>query len=138
MFIMKELLQGASFDAQSPEIQANLLILLEKMNKVRLLYNKPMNVTSGLRTLDHHIQVYKDLAKQRNIEFDIKQVPMGSLHLKGAAVDISDPKGELYAWCQEHKADLESIGLWMEIKDDQPRVHFQITAPRSGNRFFKP
>lgn len=135
---MKELLQGADFDSLDKETQANLLILLDKINKVRALWAKSMTVTSGLRTIAHHIDVYKALAIQRHITFDMKQVPMGSMHLKGAAVDIADPDGKLYEWCLAHVKELEAIGLWMEVKDDQHRVHFQIFAPRSGNRFFKP
>jgi uncharacterized protein YcbK (DUF882 family) len=138
MIDIKEILKGADYASQSKEVQANLLILLEKMNKVRALYGKPMSVTSGLRTLAHHIQVYKTLAVQRKKEFNINQVPMGSMHLKGAAVDISDPDGKLYEWCQANVDKLEEIGLWCEESDDQPRVHFQIFPPRSGRRFFKP
>jgi LAS superfamily LD-carboxypeptidase LdcB len=135
---MKELLCGNILEDQSEEIQANLAELLEKMNKVRTARNQPMNITSGLRSKEHHIQVYKDLAKQRGQVFDISKVPMGSAHLKGAAVDISDPNGDLYQWTQDNTELMEEIGLWMEIKDDQHRVHYQIFPPKSGNRFFHP
>lgn len=135
---MKEIIGQTDLKTLSPEIQNNLSILLERINKVRTVYNKSMIVTSGLRTKEHHIEIYKNLAKQRKQIFDLKKVPMGSLHLKGAAVDISDKDGSLYKWCQENVSLLEQIGLWCEEKDDQARVHFQILPPKSGKRFFKP
>lgn len=138
MILIKEILQGNSIDGLSQEVKDNIAELLSKINKIRVLWNKPMTVTSGLRSMEHHIDVYKDLAKQRKVPFDIKKVPMSSAHLKGAAVDISDSDGSLYQWCQDNKKALEDIGLWCEIKDDQSRVHFQIYAPKSGNRFFNP
>jgi hypothetical protein len=135
---LKELLSGNDLKDQPIEIQDNLNILLDKMNKVRVAYDKAMIVTSGLRSLDHHIQVYKDLAKQRKVPFDQSKVPMKSNHLFGRAVDIQDSDGKLYQWCQDNVKLLEEIGLWMEVADDQPRVHFQIVPPKSGNRFFNP
>lgn len=138
MISLHELLGQNKLEDQSIEIQGNLKILLEKINKVRSAWNKPMTVTSGLRSKEHHIQIYKNLAKQKGKVFDLSKVPMGSAHLKGAACDISDPDGSLYRWVQSNIKLMEQIGLWMEEKDDQPRVHFQIYAPKSGNRFFKP
>ena len=135
---MLELLSGNKLEDQSPEIQANLKKLLEVMNKFRVAYDKAMIVTSGLRSPDHHLDVYKALAKKRGLVFDITKVPMGSQHLKGLAVDISDPDGSLYQYCQDNIPLLESLRLYCEIKDSEKRVHFQLATPRSGNRFFQP
>lgn len=139
---MMELLSGNKLEDQTPEIQANLNTLLIVMNKFRAIYGKAMEVTSGIRTLEHHIQIYKDLAKQRGKPFDQSKVPMGSQHLKGCAVDISDKDGKLYQFCQDNVALLETLGLFCEVKDDQPRVHFQIVKYGSWvpgkTRFFKP
>jgi len=135
---LKELLSGNDLKVQPLEILDNLDVLLLKMNKVRVAYDKAMIVTSGLRSMDHHVDIYKALAKQRKMTFDMLKVPMGSNHLKGKAVDISDPDGKLYKWCEDNVKLLEEIGLWLELSDDQPRVHFQITPPKSGLRFFKP
>lgn len=120
------------------EIDKNLVELLEKMNKVRALWNKPMTVTSGFRSKEDHLRIYKEQAEKAGKVFDEKKVPMGSKHLYGQACDISDPDGKLFDWCKENEAKLAEIGLWMEEKDSQKRVHFQIIAPKSGNRFFKP
>lgn len=118
--------------------EENSLILLERINKVRIKWAKAMLVTSGLRSLEDHIRIYKELAEKHNKEFDESKVPMGSQHLKFAAVDISDPDGSLYEWCKENEAFLVEVGLWCEIKDSEKRVHFQIYAPKSGDRFFRP
>lgn len=135
---MKELLCGNDLNNQDKEVQDNLNELLIRINKIRTAYNKSMSVTSGLRSKDHHIEVYKNLAKQRGVPFDINKVPMSSQHLKGAAVDISDPDGSLFQWTKDNESLITSVGLWMEEKDDQPRVHFQIFPPKSGKRWFKP
>lgn len=138
MISLKELLSGNDYNSLPKDHQQNIMDLLEKINRVRTAWNKPMGITSGYRSKQHHIEVYKNLAIQRGKSFNINQVPMGSNHLKGAAVDINDPDGSLYKWCQDNTVLLEQIGLWMEVKDDQLRVHFQIFPPKSGDRFFKP
>lgn len=138
MVTLKELLKGADFNVLPKEHRDNLMDLLEKINKVRQAWGKPMFVTSGYRTMNDHIRIYKELAKKRNLQYDESKVPMGSLHLKGAAVDISDPDGKLFEWVLLNVKLMEQLGLFMEEKDDQKRVHFQLFAPKSGKRFFKP
>ena len=121
------------------EEQANLAILHEKINKIRNLWAKPMIVTSGFRSKEDHLRVYREIAYRKDVKFDESKVPMGSKHLYGKAVDISDPKGELAKWCHENVKHLEDIGLWLEATEDTIGwVHFQIEPPKSGNRFFKP
>lgn len=139
MITMSELLKGAKLEDQSPEIQANLKILLEKMNKVRAAYAKPMTPTSGLRTMADHLRIYEDIAKKKGEKFDKSKVPMKSTHLFGQAVDIFDPKRELQKWVKENIKLMEEIGLWFESFDYTSNwVHFQIIPPKSGNRFFVP
>lgn len=91
-----------------------------------------MIVTSGLRSIEDHKRIYRE----KGISED--KIPMGSRHLHGQACDISDPDGKLYDWCKANEVFLAEIELWMEIKDSEPRVHFQIVPPKSGNRFFIP
>ena len=138
MISLKELLKEKELNTLPKEHQDNMLVLLERINKVRSAYNKPMSVTSGYRAKEDHIRIYKELAVKRKVPFDETKIPWGSSHLKGAAVDISDPDGKLYAWTEQNVKLMEEIGLWMEVKDDQKRVHYQIYPPKSGNRFFKP
>lgn len=122
---MFELLSGNKLEDQSPEIQKNLTDYLIVINKFRAIYGKAMICTSGLRTQQHHIDIYKELAKQRGLTFDITKVPMGSKHLKGQAADWSDPDGSLYKYCEDNLQLLEDLGIFIELKDDQKRVHIQ-------------
>ncbi|HUM41562.1 MAG TPA: D-Ala-D-Ala carboxypeptidase family metallohydrolase [Fervidobacterium sp.] len=134
MITMQELLKDAKFEDQSQEIQDNLVELLVRINKVRAAYGKPMNVTSGLRSMADHLRIYA----QKGIT-DQSKIPMQSNHLYGRAVDISDPNRELQAWVLKNVKLMEEIGLWMEDFGATPNwLHFQINPPKSGNRFFKP
>jgi LAS superfamily LD-carboxypeptidase LdcB len=121
----------------SAEIDKNLQELLEKINKVRKLWNKPMIVTSGLRSIEDHKRIYKEKGVEES------KIPMGSKHLFGQAVDISDPKGELGKWCIANEDKLKEIGLWCEDIASCPGwVHFQSVQYGSWkpdkSRFFKP
>lgn len=136
---LKELIKDAKYSSLDATIQGNLMTLLERINKIRSSWGKAMTVTSGLRTKEDHIRIYKEIAAKKSQKFDESKVPMGSQHLKGAAVDISDPKGELQKWCKENEKTLADVGLWCEHFDyTKGWVHFQIYPPKSGNRFFKP
>lgn len=139
MISMQEILKTAKFEDQSSEIQMNLLILLERVNKVRTAYNKPMTPTSGLRTMEDHLRIYREKAEKAGVPFDESKVPKLSRHLFGMAVDIYDPNQELQKWCLENVSLLEKIGLWMEhFSTTHNWVHFQICPPGSGDRFFFP
>lgn len=131
---MSELLGKYKLENQPKETQANLKILLEKINKVRTAYGNPMTVTSGLRTPEDQIRIYEEKGVK-----DHSKIPMKSKHLYGQALDISDPHQKLQKWCLANVKKLEEIGLWMESFSATPNwVHFQSTPPTSGNRFFNP
>lgn len=138
MITFKELISPYNLADIPHSHQLNLDELLKRINVIRQKWGKPMNITSGYRTEQDHYRIYKQLAEKRKETYDKTKVPMGSSHLKGAAVDISDPDFKLYDWCFANQQILEQVGLWCEIKDDQKRVHFQIFPPKSGKRFFKP
>lgn len=109
----------------TPEVQANILDLLQKVNKVRTAYGKPMIVTSGLRSEDDQKR--------------INPKSMKSKHLTGQAVDIADPKGELKKFIKDNEKLMEEIGLWFEDFSATPSwVHMQSVPPKSGKRFFLP
>lgn len=134
MISMKELLDGAKLQDLPSKSQENLLILLERINKVRTAWNKPMTVTSGFRTMEHHLEIYA----KKGIK-DPKKIPMKSKHLYGEAVDIYDPKQELQRWCKKNEQLLIDVGLWMEDFSATPNwCHFQILPPKSGKRWFLP
>jgi len=131
MITREEILGGKKCPS---ELENNLSELLLKINKVRALYGLPMVVTSGFRSMEDHIRIYKN----KGIT-DKSKIPMKSKHLFAQAVDISDPDKKLQKWIKDHIKEMEEIGLWFESFDATPNwVHFQILPPASGNRFFKP
>lgn len=116
------------------ELEQNLQELLERVNKARAAYGKAMTVTSGYRSKEDQIRVYRE----KGIT-DLSKIPMKSKHLYCQALDIYDPKQELQKWVKENLELMEEIGLWMEdFSATKNWVHFQIVPPASGNRFFKP
>lgn len=113
----------------TPEIDANLAILLDKINQVRTAWAKPMTVTSGLRSQ----------AQQDGLIAAGKSTASKSKHLTGQAVDIYDPDNSLKEWVQDNMDMMETIGFWFEDFGSTPNwVHFQIVPPASGKRVFIP
>lgn len=139
MLQMQELLKNYQLEDQSQEIQDNLQLLLTRVNIIRSVWGKPMTVTSGLRTMEDHLRVYREKAERAGVPFDQSKVPMQSRHLYGMAVDISDPNKELQTWCKANEKILEEAKLWMEDFSATPNwCHFQTSSPRSGKRWFMP
>lgn len=132
MISMSELLGSHNIADVSHSDQLNLEELKKRINAFRDVYGKPMQVTSGYRFLQDHLRIYSEKGISRD------KIPMGSAHLKGCAVDISDKDGSLMKYCRDNVPLLEKIGLWVEDDPSTPRVHFQTYPPKSGNRFFKP
>ena len=137
MITINELLNNKyKLEDQSPEIQKNLTILLEKVNKIRDAYGKPMTVTSGLRTMEDHLRIYES----KGIT-DTKKIPMKSHHLYGEACDISDPFLKLTKWLKDNPQILEQVDMYCE-EGNSNWVHFQIVPFGSykpgGTRWFKP
>lgn len=111
--------------ATTPEQDANLAELLVKMNKIRAAYNRPMLVTSGLRSKEDQARINPKATKSR--------------HLMGQACDIADGDGSFKKWINANVSILESIGIWCEDFSASPTwVHCQIISPKSGKRFFIP
>ncbi len=140
MISLKEILMNrVEFKDLPKEHQDNLMTLLDRINRIRTAYGKPMTVTSGYRSREDHIRIYKDIANKKSKKFDENNIPWGSCHLKGAAVDIKDSNGDLDNWCINNEKILEDAGLWIEHSDDTPGwTHFQIFPPKSRKRFFHP
>ena len=135
MITMKELMGRPM--AIPAEHSSNLQKLFISVNKLRTAYGKPMKVTSGYRSLAHHLEIYK----AKGIT-DQSKIPMQSNHLKGLAVDlvpVEDPIGHLHDWVNQNVSLMEDMGFYMEAFEYTPTwTHFQIVAPKSGNRFFIP
>jgi uncharacterized protein YcbK (DUF882 family) len=138
MISMDELLSGNKLEDQPQETQDNLKDLLEKMNKVRVAYGKPMTVSSGLRSIKHHLEIYA----AKGIT-DKSKIPMKSKHLYGLAVDIADTDGKLKEWVKANIELMEEIGFWFESFDATTTwVHFQNkpfgSYKAGGTRWFNP
>jgi uncharacterized protein YcbK (DUF882 family) len=134
MITLKEILKATDFDSLPKEHQDNLLILLERINRIRTEFAKPMTVSSGYRSMAEHLEIYR----KKGIT-DQSKIPMKSRHLIGAAIDIYDPNQQLQKWVLDNVKILEEVGLWCEDFSATPNwVHFQIVPPASGKRFFKP
>ena len=133
MISRDELMSGFDFDSLPSNQQYNIGVLLDRVNKIRTLWNKPMIVTSGYRSMKHHLEIYA----AKGIT-DPKRIPMQSKHLTGEAVDISDPNLELTKWLKENDSQrLKDVLLWCE-EGNANWTHFQITPPKSGNLWFLP
>lgn len=134
MIKMEELLKGVELESLPAEHQANLLKLLEKLNKLRAAYGKPLNVSSGYRSESDHLRIYKE----KGIT-DKSKIPMKSRHLYGLACDFADPKQELQKWIKDNVKLMEEIGLWIEdFSATKTWTHCQSVPPASGKRFFMP
>jgi hypothetical protein len=121
----------------TPAIKKNLDELLRRINIIREEWAQPMTVTSGLRSIDDHLRIYKEKAAKEKKTFDPKKVPMSSKHLSGEACDIADPKGLLMKWLKANPDILKEAGLWCEDAT-LGWVHFQLSPPKSSKRFFLP
>lgn len=132
MITMSELLSEHNISDLTDEQRENINTLYERINKIRIAWSKPMNITSGFRSKEDQLRIYRS----RGVPDD--KVPMGSAHLKAAACDVLDVDGVLMSWVRLNESILVLVGLWVEDDVSQPRVHFQIYPPKSGHRYFKP
>lgn len=104
------------------ELEANLAVLLEKLNKFRQKYAKPMLVSSGYRP-----------GKYNKAAGGAKS----SCHLTCEACDFKDSDGKLKEFIKKNPKVLEECDLYMEAPEDTPTwVHLQTRATK--NRIFKP
>ena len=126
-FSVEELLKAGTHKWDKSQVDDVTLRNLEDLcRKINALGYQPPKVASSC---------LRSIADQKRIN----PTAMGSSHLYGAAVDISDPKGELKAWITKNSQLLTYNGLWMEDpKYTKTWVHLQIYAPKSMNRFFIP
>ena len=117
------------------DLRDNLNILLERANKLRNLWGKPMIITSGWRTMEEHLAIYA----KKGIT-DKSKIPMRSKHLYCEALDISDPDGSLKEFVKADKYKvLVDCDLYMEAEVSTPNwLHIQISPPLSKKREFLP
>ena len=129
---MNNLLGKYNYQDLPPEHQENLGVLLNRIEQVEKASGKNFVVTSGYRSMDDQIRIYK----QKGIT-DPTKIPIHSKHLTGSAVDIYDPTLTLTQWLKDNPEILESAQLWAE-EGNKNWVHLQIFPPASGARWFLP
>lgn len=122
------------------EMSKNLDLLHSAMNVIRAARGKPMMITSGVRSIEKHREIYMRLARLKGVSNP--RIPMKSAHLKAAACDVYDPTGELYRWCKANPDILDRANVFCEEDQTQPRVHFQVipfgSYKQGGTRWFIP
>lgn len=131
-----ELVDPFDFQKAPNEHKANITQGYYRLCQLRHYYGKPLvcrtfdHPNRGYRTLEKHFSLYKKLGKQP---------PLRSLHLVGAAYDIHDPNQDFQKWILDHLEIAESMDIYFEDFESTPTwVHWQLYAPSSGKRFFKP
>jgi hypothetical protein len=115
---------GNKYEDLSPELQANSLETLKRVNAFRAIYNIPMIVTSGYRTVEHNAAIggAKD-----------------SSHCECKAIDFADKDNKLKDYIIANPDILDKCDLYQEDPASTPTwVHLTIRPPASGVRVFKP
>jgi len=88
-FHLTEFLHNKSPEGVTPDIIESLRRLAIALETIRaLLGNRRITITSGFRSWKHHLEIYRAIAKQKGVPFDIKKVPRKSYHLYGLAADF--------------------------------------------------
>jgi len=140
MITINELLGKHSWDELEKDVQFNLINHHHSVNAFRQRYNFPMYISSPVRTPADHSLVYKLLnEKRKGLGLPQIRIPWGSLHLRGAATDFSDPRGKIVNFARDHQEILLEFGLYIEHESFTPGwCHIQSLPPVSGTRFFEP
>lgn len=103
--------------------EKNLSILLERINKVRTKYGKPMTVTSG----------YRPAAINAGVAGAAKK----SSHTLCMAVDIKDTDGSFRKWVLENLQLFKDLDLYLEdFRWTKTWVHIQTR--KASKRIFIP
>jgi hypothetical protein len=107
------------------EIEGNALTTVQRANALLLQFGRSRAVHSGWRPAAVNAATPNAAPKSK--------------HMKGQAVDLDDPEGDLDEWCLAHPEILEKIGLWQEHPaSTKGWCHVQIVPPLSGKRVFYP
>lgn len=88
-FKLKEFLKNGSTEGLTLQVLENLRTLAQKLEEIRkLLGNRPMTITSGFRSWEHHLRIYREIAASKGVPFNLAKVPRKSYHLTGMAADF--------------------------------------------------
>lgn len=134
MVLMSKLVQ-ANFDSLQLDHKANLFALHHKLNILASMLHFDPTITSGYRTWDDHLRIYA----QKRLRDPSLKIPDNSLHLWGAACDLSDSGSLVKKAILDGLEVVEKLDLYFEDFDyTHGWVHVQIYPPKSGKRFFQP
>lgn len=116
--------------------QTNILQLKQRVDGLLEEFGEDRGVSSGYRTKEDHIRIYKKINEDKKAAGKPEvNVPWGSKHLVGAAVDLFDADDRLKKFCTE--AILEKHNLYMEHSDfTNTWCHLQISP--TSKRIFRP
>lgn len=130
---LSDLLEKESEENIPEEHLVNLRVLLGALRHLEKKLGRKLQVTSGYRTLEHHLEIYA----AKGIT-DTKKIPMKSKHLIGCACDLYDPDGELkYLVRKDDYSLLKECWFWMEDGTKTENwLHVQMIEPASGRREF--
>lgn len=118
----------------------NLLYHLHIMNEIRYYWGQPMICTSGIRSKEQHLEIYKGINKDREADGLPPIIPPAkSPHLIGCASDWADSDGHLFFFLADHPDLMEELDIYVEYRSHTPNhCHIQTIPPKSGKRFFHP
>jgi hypothetical protein len=115
----------------------NLFHLHRAANLLATLSNLPVIINSP--GLNRRRSGYRTREMQQSIYANKKSVPMGSLHLVGAAFDALDRDGKIQRWVLDNLEFLERQDFYCEsFERTAGWLHLQILPSKSGKRFFLP
>jgi hypothetical protein len=124
MINIKELLGNTKLEELDNELQANAIDLLDRVNKFRAEYGKPMYVTSGYRSPEHNAKI----GGSKN-----------SAHMSCQAIDFKDSDNAIKEFIAKDLDILVRCDLYMEDPLVTTNwVHLSNRPTKSGNRVFKP
>lgn len=146
MITMKEMCPY-SLDGLTEDQRSNLFALHRAVNILRIAYKRPMSVSGPVRTLERHLEIYEEkneLRKQKGLS--ALPVPMDSMHLRCAAIDLFDPDRKLKSWLKlpEVESLSKQLFLFYEHFDFTPHwIHVQCLpypsfTPASFSLYFEP
>ncbi len=133
-----EYLGSTPMSELSTEQLANMNTLVPNVNALLEAFGSYRKCNSGFRSYEQHARIYDELnAKRISQGFKAVPIPLGSQHLRAAAIDIEDTNGKFYSFCLANESLLKKLGLYCENRQGGWQ-HLQIFAPKSGSRWFNP
>lgn len=124
--------------AMTPEIEKNVVDLLERVNKLTYLARGAgVDFETHPRTKSYVSSGWRS----PEINAATANAAMKSKHMRGLAIDIYDPDGELDDWLMtdDGQRAMTDCILWMEHPSATKNwSHVQSIAPKSGRRVFYP